>query len=446
MSKQTMISVVMTIYTYSEFLRESISSILNQTYVDYEFIIVVEHGADEKAVNILKDYAQSDNRIRLIFNESRLGLAASLNSGINVAKGKYIARMDDDDISMCDRFEKQVHFLENNEAVGVCGTLQKTITPESEKILQVASDCKRLKVEMLFGCQLSHTSVMFRRILFKENNWVYSEKSMAEDYDLWMQIIDKTEFHNLNEALVIHRYGFGNISEKKGKILVDENVKIIRNSLERYFHIDTSEYSDEHFYTWRNYKKMDEIKNRYLFLDEGVRLLCSLEKQNQITKFAQSEELFAVLLERFCWYLRVLNRYRTANLVEDAIVEDCKGIRGNIFTRLKQIYPIRKTVSEILYIKKNTTIVIYGNGNNLQQFIENYGIDTIRNQYDVIGIYDEKQNENQYFRTLNEKELTFLMFDYLIISTSKYYWEVRDKLLANNIPPDKICFIEQLIG
>ena len=113
------VSVVMPVYNGEKYLRESIDSILNQTYTDYEFIIVND-GSNDKTEEIILSY--NDNRIRYIKNEKNLQIVKSLNRGIELAKGRYIARMDADDISLPRRFEKQITFMENNLEIGVCGT------------------------------------------------------------------------------------------------------------------------------------------------------------------------------------------------------------------------------------------------------------------------------------------------------------------------------------
>jgi glycosyltransferase involved in cell wall biosynthesis len=117
------ISAVMSVYNESEeYLRKSIESILNQTYTDFEFIIILDNPDNKKARDILKEYENKDDRIVLLENEKNIGLAPSLNRGVKVARGKYIARMDADDIALPQRFEKQVYFLENNPDYAVCFT------------------------------------------------------------------------------------------------------------------------------------------------------------------------------------------------------------------------------------------------------------------------------------------------------------------------------------
>ncbi|HAS7841575.1 TPA: glycosyltransferase family 2 protein, partial [Vibrio cholerae] len=114
------ISVVMSVYNGEKYLGEAIDSILKQTFSDFEFIIIND-GSTDKTLEIIKSYMKKDDRIVLVSRENK-GLIVSLNEGLDLAKGQYIARMDADDISIKSRFEKQIEFLDSNPDIGVCGT------------------------------------------------------------------------------------------------------------------------------------------------------------------------------------------------------------------------------------------------------------------------------------------------------------------------------------
>jgi glycosyltransferase involved in cell wall biosynthesis len=118
------ISVVMSVYNGEKYLRQAIESILQQTYTDFEFIII-DDGSTDSSREIIQSY--DDKRIRLVINEQNIGLTKSLNKGIRLAKGEFIARMDADDISLPQRFEKQVAYLDSHPEVGVLGTYANII-------------------------------------------------------------------------------------------------------------------------------------------------------------------------------------------------------------------------------------------------------------------------------------------------------------------------------
>jgi len=114
------VSIVMSVYNAQKYLDEAIESILNQTYSNFEFIIIND-GSTDKSLEIIENYAKKDSRI-IVINRENKGLIYSLNEGIRKANGKYIARMDADDISLPQRLEKQVEFMEKNKNIGICGT------------------------------------------------------------------------------------------------------------------------------------------------------------------------------------------------------------------------------------------------------------------------------------------------------------------------------------
>ena len=119
------VTVLLPVYNSDKYIRESIDSIIAQSFTDWDMLILNEYGSSEKCTKIVKEYEQKDPRIKVIQNSKRLGLAESLNLGMREAKGEYIARMDADDISRSDRFEKQVEFLDNHLNVAVVGSYQR---------------------------------------------------------------------------------------------------------------------------------------------------------------------------------------------------------------------------------------------------------------------------------------------------------------------------------
>jgi len=196
------VSVVMPVYNGEKYLRESIDSILNQTYTDYEFIIVND-GSNDKTEEIILSY--NDNRIRYIKNEKNLQIVKSLNRGIELAKGRYIARMDADDISLPRRFEKQITFMENNLEIGVCGTWLKTIG-EKEEVWKLPVIHEEIAMQMFFSSSIMHPTVFLRTAILKKLTHIYSDDfNKAEDYELWTRLLVKTKFANYPKVLLKYR-------------------------------------------------------------------------------------------------------------------------------------------------------------------------------------------------------------------------------------------------
>lgn len=212
MESKPRISVIMSVYNSAPFLREAVDSILNQTFGDFEFLIVDDKSTDD-SLEILKSY--SDNRIQIFENQENIGLTKSLNKLLKIAKGEFIARMDADDISLPERFEKQVSFLEVNQSVVLCGT--QIINSRDNSISSFPITHSHIATSLLFENPIAHPTVMFN---LKANalSILYNEKfDVAQDYELWTNLIEKGNFENLNNAQLIYRNHSTNIGVIKHK-------------------------------------------------------------------------------------------------------------------------------------------------------------------------------------------------------------------------------------
>jgi glycosyltransferase involved in cell wall biosynthesis len=198
------LSVVMSVYNGGSYLSEAIESVLNQTHTDFEFIIIND-GSTDASLIIIETFKNIDPRIILISRENR-GLVFSLNEGIKMARGGYIARMDADDISLPTRFEEQIHFFNNNPDVGVCGTWIEVFGDhiKSKKWKLSCSD-ESLKAELLFSSCFAHPSVMFNKNLLVENIKYDVNFPHAEDFELWQRLSTITKFANINKVLLRYR-------------------------------------------------------------------------------------------------------------------------------------------------------------------------------------------------------------------------------------------------
>lgn len=199
------ISVVMPAYNAERHIREAIDSILKQTFEDFEFLIIDDGSIDETPAIIL---SYNDPRIVRIENDKNTGLSYSFNRGIHAARGKYIARMDADDISKTDRFERQIKFLEENPEVGIVGSIVQLIDEDSKpgKIFKRPLKHIELKWQCLFSIPFVHPSVMGRAEVFKENPFDEALHN-SEDYELWSRLVFEKDikFANLPEALLLYR-------------------------------------------------------------------------------------------------------------------------------------------------------------------------------------------------------------------------------------------------
>jgi glycosyltransferase involved in cell wall biosynthesis len=208
----------MSVYNGEKYLEQAIESILDQTFRDFEFIIINDGSTDETS-QILQRKQRSDARINIYDQENR-GLIASLNKGCRLAKGKYIARMDADDISVPDRFENQVNHLENHPETGVLGTWIKIIDQGGAPQFswRYPTDPSLVKWTLLFRDCVAHPSVMMRRQALLSLNFYRPEALHVEDYDLWARATTRTQIANLPQFLYIYRAWEGNICSRFSKL------------------------------------------------------------------------------------------------------------------------------------------------------------------------------------------------------------------------------------
>ena len=200
------VSVVMPVYNGETYLQEAVGSIFNQTFTDFEFIII-DDGSSDNSWQILSNCATEDERIVLVRNHKNIGLIKTLNKGVALAQGKYIARQDQDDVSLPERLAVQTAYLEQHQEVGLLsGTYYRFFVAQGERSLrQPPLTDTEIRWQLLFGNVLCHPSVMFRRQLFKRDEPIYHDAPYAEDYDLWTRLIQRTRAASLPMPLLIYR-------------------------------------------------------------------------------------------------------------------------------------------------------------------------------------------------------------------------------------------------
>ena len=200
-----MVSIVMGAFNEESSIAKAIESISTQTYKSWEFIIIDDCSSD-KTQEIIKRYCDKDNRIRLVINSKNLGLAASLNKGISLANGIYIARMDADDISLPDRLKKQVEALDTNKEIMVIGTGAYYLNKNKKvkKIINMPESNKNISKSIFKTSPFIHPTVMIRRKFLEITQGYNPALKRAQDYDLWLRGRHIGEYHNLQEPLILY--------------------------------------------------------------------------------------------------------------------------------------------------------------------------------------------------------------------------------------------------
>lgn len=236
----------MSVYNGENYLYEAIQSILNQSYIDFEFIIIND-GSTDNSWKIIEQYAQEDSRIIPVIQEN-IGLTKSLNKGIHLAKGQYIARQDADDISLASRLESQYNYFINNSNITLVGSLCEIIN-NNGKILQKGKDrrfSKRgLKKFLSRNNLFMHGEVMYKKSSVVNVGMYREHFQYAQDYDLWLRLIHNYDFviipqilyryRLISESISVSKYESQKYYAELAKLFFDERKENGKDSYDLYF-------------------------------------------------------------------------------------------------------------------------------------------------------------------------------------------------------------------
>lgn len=228
------ISVLMSVHNGEVYLAQALDSILGQSFPSFEFIVIDDASTDDTA-GILADYAGRESRICLLSNQRNMGLAWSLNRGLKQANGRYIARMDADDISLPLRLEKQISFMEEHPGVGVIGTAVEIIDSAGQVVGQrmYPRDPIVIRWRLALENPLCHPTVMIRRDILQDAPY-NSSLNTAQDYDLWCRLGWTTRFANLPQPLLRFRKHGTNLTYKKGGEQRENSLHISRDYIKHF--------------------------------------------------------------------------------------------------------------------------------------------------------------------------------------------------------------------
>jgi glycosyltransferase involved in cell wall biosynthesis len=230
MTKNPLVTVLMSVYNGEKYLAEAIESILSQTFMDFEFLIIND-GSTDASRDIILSY--DDPRIALVDNDKNIGLTLSLNKGISLSKGKYIARMDADDISLPERLERQVEFMEANEDLAACGGWAYVIDGHGTLLYEARMEVDRDRIlfDIFFGNQFVHGTIIFRKTILK--SFLYNENiKYAQDYDLWFRLLASEKvLVNIPDFIMKYRSHIENISNALYDFQEEQAAYIVKKGL-----------------------------------------------------------------------------------------------------------------------------------------------------------------------------------------------------------------------
>jgi len=245
------ISVVMPNYNRGAFLPEAIESILNQTFRDFEFIII-DDGSVDNSWEIIQKYSEKDTRIRAFKNDKNYHIVYTRNRGISLSETDLIAFLDSDDVAMPERLEIQLEFMKNNLDCGVCGSNFEIINEKSEltghkKFPENDDDIKK---SFFFFNPFGQNTVIIRKRCFDEVGLYNDEYRNAEDLDMWMRIGSKYALHNIQKELVKYRVHRDNSIFKNQKRMIRSTLKLRKKAVSGYGYKITNKGRVAYFATW----------------------------------------------------------------------------------------------------------------------------------------------------------------------------------------------------
>ncbi len=283
-----LISVVMSVFNGEIYLESAIESVLNQTFSEFEFIIINDHSTDQTS-EILQKWEEKDNRI-LVFekpiNKGFKGFVENLNLGISKARGKYIARMDADDLCLPDRFEKQLAYLEKNKDVFLVGTSMSLINEKNEETGEMIAlpGLEEIKKRTRIDNPIFHPTILFRN----EADLFYREKMYAcEDFDFHLRkLSEKRILHNLPEKLLKYRVLEDSISRGGNqfvKRLFLEQAKIFFIQREKFRKDSYDDFDENEFLNVLN----PEFQNKKPYLIFAAQVAVLYKKQDELNRILE---------------------------------------------------------------------------------------------------------------------------------------------------------------
>lgn len=282
----------MPVYNCELFLHDSISSILNQSYRNFEFIIIND-GSNDSSLEIIKSYAFSDNRIKIIDQRNK-GLIESLNLGISISKGKYIARMDADDISLVNRFEMQLSYMIKNN-IDICGCHYYIINESNhyKNAIIEPIDSDDISLRLSTSVPFAHGSVMIKKSLFDAHKYGQTPFKSVEDYALWIKFKNQGYiFGNVDEFLFKYREYSQSFSNTKKSKMESERRKLSRNYLKNNTKSLKISINNKLKHIIDNNSQYDLLFNSFILRHKLFKLLKLCNNRNKLLLVGKLSKLF----------------------------------------------------------------------------------------------------------------------------------------------------------
>jgi len=328
------VTVVIPAYNSSKYIEETINSILNQSFNDFELLIINDCSNDD-TLEIINSY--KDNRIRVFSNEKNMGITPTRNRGLELAKGKYVTFMDHDDIAPLYKFEKQVAFLDKNPDIGIYGGSWKFFGDKS-LLIKVPNYHEDIRVFSIFHCPFGSSTVMARKSMLNKYNLKYDANyPCSEDYDLWVHCLKHFKGANSDEIFLYYRIHENQASNKRSEILRNSDKKIKENILKELIPDITEDELEQHiFITINDIKKAINWINRIYDANDEKKIY----SQDELHSFLKKVVYFLFYNAHYDG-LKVYNEYKKSIFSTDEgkkkLFDACfRAERKNIKRKIKR--------------------------------------------------------------------------------------------------------------
>ena len=333
MNSDVLVSVAMPVYNAADFLDDSISSILNQSFQDFEFLII-DDGSTDESWKIIQRYAEKDSRIKIFQNDKNKRHAICRNFLLERARGEFLAWMDADDISSSKRLEMQIHFLKKYPEIDILGTNVQFFGTSSGQSFNHCNDYE-IKTAMLLGNEIFMPSSIMRLSKIKENKVLFNENlSSATDFRFWIDCLPFCKFGILKKTLAKYRTHSSQESVMNREKQLESHIQIVNEHLEK-FEINSPKLLEIHFRNKISFKDLQQIST----------LLHQILKIENYYHYQKPEKL--LLLKSFFFHYKKFGK--------KGMIEFIKAI--GIFSYLKLLYrQLGRRIASTFYLRKNKYI------------------------------------------------------------------------------------------
>lgn len=323
------ISVIMPVYNAGKYLHEAIESILNQTYTNFE-LIIINDGSTDNSEAVIRNF--NDQRIVYVKNEKNLKIVETLNKGILLARGIYVARMDADDFSIPERLQLQYDFLEKHKHVDLVGS-NIEFWQKGGGVSKYSESDGAIKAQLLFSCAIAHPTIMARREFYEKYKYK-AEYDKAEDYELWIRSIKDKAFHNIQKPLLKYR-----IHDEQSKSIFQINQT---NKVREFVFKNLFKLEDKN--KLNLYLKL--CNSEYLTIDELEILyetLFTLKEVNYLT----GENFQNILISRI-WHIVSIYHAKNRQIFFQILLRKNRSFMKKVSNRLLVRYVLKFTIFKII--------------------------------------------------------------------------------------------------